>query len=209
MEKGSKITYETLFDILRNEKNREELQTLDPNLFEDLIQYLKEKKHLLDEAPSGELFSNIEKEKTQKQLENAKKLIKELYERREKKILNMAMINSRVSGLLDKSAMLAEEKQLFDRLTNLLEIFRVDVLYKLLDGNTPLVRNIGETESAVQKPKEQKDGTLLLRFLQPVPKFVGKSLEIYGPFEADDVASLPKEIADVLVSKGRAEIMQG
>jgi DNA replication initiation complex subunit (GINS family) len=209
MEKGGKITYETLFDILRNEKNREELQSLDPALFEDLTAYLTEKKRLLDEAPNGELFSNIEKEKTQKQLENAKKIIKELYERREKKLLNMAMINSRAGGLLDKSAMLAEEKKLFDRLTNLLEIYKTDVLYRLLDGNAPQLRDIEQAPIAAAKPKESKEGTAMLRFLQPVPKFVGKSLEIYGPFEQEDMASLPKEIADVLVSKGRAELING
>jgi DNA replication initiation complex subunit (GINS family) len=207
MGDGNKVTYEILFDILRNEKNREDLQTLDPNFFEDLILYLKEKKQLLDETPSGELFSNIEKEKTQKQLDNAKKILKELYERREKKLLNMAMISSRAGGLLDKSAMLGEERQLFERLTGVLESFKADVLYRLLDGNKPQIRSQGETPSLL-KPKESKDGTILLRFVQPVPKFVGKSLEIYGPFEEDDVSSLPREIAEVLVAKGRAEIIQ-
>jgi DNA replication initiation complex subunit (GINS family) len=209
MDKGGKITYETLFDMLRNEKNREELQSLDPALFEDLVVYLTEKKRLLEEAPSGELFSNIEKEKTQKQLENAKKIIKEIYERREKKILNMAMINSRAGGLLDKSAMLSEEKRLFDKLTNLLEVFKLDVLYRLLDGNIPQLRDLEQGQSLALKPKESKEGTAMLRFLQPVPKFVGKSLEIYGPFEQEDMASLPREIADVLVSKGRAELING
>ncbi len=208
MDGGAKVTYETLFDILRNEKNRDELQTLDTHFFEDLAQYLKEKQQLFLDTPSGELFSNIEKEKTHKQLENARKIIKELYERREKKILNMAMINSRAGGLLDKSAMLEEEAKLFDKLSNLLEMFKVDVLYKLLEGNTPVLREMS-LSSAAAKPKESSDGMLLLRFLQPVPKFVGKSLEIYGPFEEDDVASLPKDIATVLISKGRAEQMQG
>jgi DNA replication initiation complex subunit (GINS family) len=38
-----KITYETLFDLLRREKNRNELQQLDPSFYLDVVSYLKEK----------------------------------------------------------------------------------------------------------------------------------------------------------------------
>ena len=39
----------------------------------------------------------------------------------------------------------------------------------------------------------------------PVPKFVGKELEVYGPFNPDEEAELPSEIADILINKGRAK----
>jgi hypothetical protein len=44
--------------------------------------------------------------------------------------------------------------------------------------------------------------------LQKVEQFVGKELELYGPFEPDSSAELPKEIADILVNKGSAYIAE-
>ena len=112
MVKSINITYETLFDMLRNEKSREELQKLDDSFFEDLIQYISDKKQLISQDKDSEFFSGLEKEKTVKQLKNIKKLVRELYERREKKIVNMALISSRTGSILDDSALLKEEKQL-------------------------------------------------------------------------------------------------
>ncbi|MCH8163514.1 MAG: hypothetical protein IIA99_05420 [Proteobacteria bacterium] len=42
-----------------------------------------------------DLFSHDENKKVEKQIENARRIIKEMYERREKKILNFALIKSR------------------------------------------------------------------------------------------------------------------
>jgi len=59
-----KITLETLYDILRNEKKKEDLQKLEPSFFADVISYLREKKSLLDLKCDGEeLFAAGEKEK--------------------------------------------------------------------------------------------------------------------------------------------------
>ena len=44
-----------------------------------------------------------------------------------------------------------------------------------------------------------------VRFLSPVPRFLGPKLEEYGPFDEEDVANLPSIIVDILVEKGRAE----
>lgn len=226
MDSANKLTYELLFDMLRNEKNREELQAIDKSFFADLTDYIQDKERLIRDNSDNQLFSGLEKEKTIKQLDNAKRLIKELYERREKKVLNLAMIGSRTGGLLDKSSMLPEEQKLFDTLSGLLEGFRNDVLYRILAGNLPELKErapnqqIGITGASESlKPSfsgqsnvaaQHKEGdTLLVRFIHSVPKFIGKELEVYGPFEADDIANLPSQIADILVSKGRAELMKG
>ena len=52
------------------------------------------------------------------------------------------------------------------------------------------------------------DGIKSVRFIKSVPKFLGPELEIYGPFEENDIASLPSKIAKILVKKDRAEEMQ-
>lgn len=210
MDKRVNITYETLFDMLRNEKNREELQKLDKSFFEDLIQYMNDKKQLISQDRESELFSDIEKEKTIKQLANIKKLVRELYERREKKIVNMALISSRTGSLLDDSALLKEEKQLFDSLIEVINQARAGVLLRVLKAERPELGFKQPTAKVKEAKEEKRDlakkkDTKLVRFLHAVPKFLGKELEVYGPFEEEDVAKLPIEIADVLISKGRAE----
>ncbi len=224
MDQANKLTYELLFDMLRNEKNREELQALDKNFFSDLTEYIKDKERLIRDNSDSQLFSGLEREKTMKQLDNAKRLIKDLYERREKKVINLAMISSRTGGLLDKSAMLMEEQKLFERLSQMLEEFRNDILYRVMGGSMPELRE-REASSPIMAQPQASDRlpgapgspqasasgkeAVLVRFTHSVPKFIGKELEVYGPFESDDIANLPKQIADILVSKGRAELMKG
>lgn len=210
MDNNVNITYETLFDMLRNEKNREELQRLEPSFFDDLIQYIKEKKELLSKDDGSELFSDIEKEKTAKQIDNIKKLVRELYERREKKIINLAMISSRTSSILDDSALLKQEKELFSLLISVLNQARVGILLNVLRAKNPEVKfkqSEVEVEKKVEqtKPKPKKSGTIMVRFTHAVPKFLGSELEVYGPFEEEDIANLPVDIAELLISKERVE----
>ena len=42
------ITYETLFEILKREKDMADLQKLDANFFDNFVQYLNEKKKVMD-----------------------------------------------------------------------------------------------------------------------------------------------------------------
>ena len=200
------ITYETLFELLKREKERNDLQKLEPTFFSDTITYIKDKKKIL-EAKSDSVFAHEERKKTERQLENIYKILKELYERREKKIISLALDKSRTkSDLIDTTALLKEERVVFEALTNLLDTYRDVILYSVLNEKMPFMQSIEE------KPKEDfktalelKKTTKLVRFTGHIPKFVGPELEEYGPFEEEDIANLPAEIADVLIGKGRAE----
>lgn len=209
MDKGINITYETLFEFLMREKNREELQKLEPQFFSNLVEYLKEKQGVLNKEHL-DVFSEEEKEKTEKQLRSIKKVVKELYERREKKILNIALIKSRTaSNVIDTSALLEEEKRLFESLVNTLDQYRTDILFSLISAKQPEIKTQLQEPKATEETPEQKQEKAVktIRFVSAVPKFLGKELEVYGPFEEEDIASLPSDVADVLIKKGRAEEM--
>ena len=223
------ITYETLFELLQREKERNDLQRLEPTFFNDVIGYIKDKKRILEAKDST--FAQEEKKKTERQLENIYKILKELYERREKKIISIALDKSRTkSNLIDTTALLKEEKVVFDALTSLLDTYRDVILYSVLNEKMPFMQSnasdlpaslragsqTGRSElahkSLENKKREDfktafelKKFVKLVRFMQPVPKFVGPELEEYGPFEEEDIASLPAEVADLLISKGRSE----
>ena len=201
------ITYETLFELLQREKERADLQKLDPAFFNDIISYIKDKKKII-EAKSDSPFAKEEIKKTERQLENIYKILKELYERREKKIISLALDKSRTkSGLIDTTSLLKEEKVIFEALTSLLDTYRDAILYNILNERMPFM---GPLED--KKPKEDfktalelKNPTKLVRFVHTVPKFVGPELEEYGPFEEEDIANLPAEVAEVLINKGKVE----
>ncbi len=203
-EKEISVSYETLFDLLKREKERADLQKLDENFFQYLIEFLKEKDRILNEST----LESEEKKNSERQLENIKKLLIDLYGRREKKISGLALDKSKTkSTIVDTNTLLKEEKQFFDDLIKLFDRYRQGILFNILDGKLPIVEEKKETHE-VEIKKEVKKDTKLVRFIHAVPKFVGKELEEHGPFEEEDIANLPIEIADLLINKGRAEEIQ-
>ncbi len=205
------ITYETLFELSRREKERSELQKLDGSFFDNVLRYLKDKQAIITKQQT-DMLSAEEKRKAEGQLENVKRIIKELYDKREKKIISMAIDKSKnKSSIVDNSVFLKQEKELFDNAVKIFDIGRENVLFNILEMKEPVAlggMNFKGEEAAVslaEEPKGEKKDTKLVRFLNAVPKFVGKELEEYGPFEEEDIASLPVEIATVLINKGRVE----
>src|SRR3989344_977333 len=191
------ITYENLYEILRREKYEKELQKIDENFFKSIINYMKEKEELLKKTT---LFT-LEIDKTRKQIENIKKIIKEIYEKRENKIIQLALFSSRFNQK-QSAALLEEEKPFYESLLNIFNNSRKNILFNVLSSNLPVI------EALEEKPKELKtvqETTKLILFLHAVPKFVGTDLNIYCPFEAEDIASLPDKISDLLIEKNRAE----
>jgi len=203
------ITYETLFELLQREKDRGELQKLDDSFFANVLRYLKDKQAILTNQ-QADMFTVEEKKKTGDQLENVKKIINELYSRREKKIIAIAMDKSKNKfTIVDNSVFLKEEKSLFDVVLGVLDNGRNSILNNILSLEEPktVARVSGngvQKDPEDVKPEKPRE-TTLVRFLHSVPKFVGKELEEYGPFEEEDIASLPVDIANVLINKERVE----
>lgn len=203
MEKPA-ITYETLFELFRREKSKEDLQKLSPEFFEEVRKYLADKKQsTFSQADS--IFSESEKEKLERQLANIKKIINELYERREKKIISMALNKSRVNAVIDTSALLTKERIFFNSLFDIFNSTRKDIIDAVLNESAPARAEEEQEQKKEEQKNEADQKTRLVRFLCAVPQFVGPDLDVYGPFEEDDVATLPEDVCTVLVNKSRAE----
>lgn len=242
MEEGSiTITYETLYEILRAEKTKDELQELDENFYVNVLNYLKDKTKILqDAAMKDNIFATDEVETTRLQISNIKKIIKEIYDRREKKILDIAINKSRTnSDIIDTSNLLLQEQKFFKTITGLLDLFRQGILHQLLLLKEPSIEiecekqetaeqnsTIGKTTAAepqaqpAQENKEAVQATLMpaeeqqtlsvpagnkkIKITKQTEQFVGKELELYGPFNEGEVTELPGEIADILIGNGKA-----
>ncbi len=146
-QKDVVITYETLFELLRLEKNREDLQKLDENFFEDVLTYMHDKRSAFEAQESQSvLFEADDKEIARLEYENIKKILKELYERREKKILNTSLNKARTGAvLLNTANMLPCENLMLETLSSVLSEFRKNILFKLANGEMPLVEALPDT----------------------------------------------------------------
>ncbi len=155
-EKDMVITYEKLFEFLRLEKNREELQKLDSDFFDLVLKYLCTKQESFESKQSQQLlFERDEKEKARLEIENVKKILKDLYDRREKKILNMALNKSRSGiSLVNMGAMLPSEQGLFSKINLTLSQFREDTLFKIVSGKNICKEFKPQTDQDNQKETE-------------------------------------------------------
>ncbi len=197
------ITYETLFDLLRREKNRNELQVLEPDFFEQVQNYLVDKKNSVESEKTT--VSRAEKEKIRIQLKNAKKIIKELYEIREKKILQLASNKAKTeSSLLNTNNLLETEKEFFKQSYDLIKKYKQDFLMKIEEPESTK-----KEEGSVSSEKNDSDSSeneyekIVLK--ANLPKFVGLDKKIYGPFNKGEETELPNKVANLLIEKGRAE----
>ena len=141
------LTYETIYEILRKEKSKDELQKLDAAFLSNALVYLREKQLLYDEAMrKSDIFSVADREKLSIQLYNIRKLVRELYERREKKVLDMAMNRSRTnSAVVDTSNLLNHERELFSSFVEVLDKFRNGVLHTMLELKEPTIVSMANT----------------------------------------------------------------
>ena len=193
------ITFETLYDIMRREKARDDLQKLNTNFYNDVVTYIKDKQNILSSQSSKEsIFASQEIEKTKTQLKNVLKIVRDLYDRREAKIIQLALLSARnKERIYDNSSLLPEEHGFYNGIRSAIEVNR-DGFFSLSEG-----------QHSPEKPKDlkmkaEKDNGYKVRMICDVPQFLGTDLQPYGPFKDTKMVALPKQIADMLISLGQA-----
>ena len=187
------ITYEVLYDVLRRERIVHELQKLDGNFFNDINKYIKEKKAILEDLKTkASIFAKKEIEKTEKELMNIKKIATEIYEKRESKIMQLALSSAITNKNQDNGNLLPEERLIFENLIKFLKESRSELLTNLLEDKPKVI-------------KSEQESIKTVRILQPIPKFMGNDLNEYGPFEEEYIASLPIKISQLLIKNNKAE----
>ncbi len=202
------LTFETLFELLRKEKINPELQKVEDEFYNLTSQYLEEKKAVLKTEQSSDSIFSSDSKRTQLQLENAKKIIKELYEKRENKIVNLAMLSSRANIKETGTNMLKEEKRLYREVLELLDLYREGILHNMLKSKKVLIQRKETLPKDIKTQQNESKNGKMIRFLHSVPKFVADDLNIYGPFEQEDMSFLPKKTANLLITRKRAEEIQ-
>jgi DNA replication initiation complex subunit (GINS family) len=193
------IVYNHLFDMVRKERSSQELQELPITFYSDAKTFFDE----LAQQVKADPFSP-KGDAARLQLSNGRKLLKQLYEHREQKILQLSQTRCRTgSNLVDTSKLLPTERQLFEQIVSVLCEARK--LNHLLDDEVREATPVHAPPPVVVETPVVAEGPTRIRFIKPMPQFVGKNMEPYGPFEEESVADVPSAVAQLLIRKGVAK----
>jgi len=201
---GDAFTYEDIYELFRNEQYSSDLQSLKVNDLKKIKKYFEEKNsETKNQDQSLNLFSTHNRAKIQVELSNATRIVKDLLERRERKVISRAVFNSRSDdSMRDTSNMLAVEEELYDKLIKLLRHSRKSFLETIdNDGVAPKKELTAPVESV-----EKKDTDLKYYAQGDIPEFYGPNLEKMGPFKIGDNVSAPTEILDILITQKKISL---
>ena len=175
MSELSEIDIHSLHAITLREMESESIQELEPDFYRNLSDFLGNLKK--------QEFDGIESKIKQSLIDMTSDLTSLLLNIRLEKSVKLDGIA--FTNLLD------EEKFILDAEEQKRERIEI-ILSATINGKSKFL------ESISQNHKTKK---VVLRFLQNVDELVGADLEKYGPFRPEDIATLPYENAQALISK--------
>ena len=169
------ITFEFIRKIQREEQREPKLSKLPEDFYQKAKDYLEQKRKLYEKK--GDKGVALE-------VRNAERLLEDIFNRRETKIVTHAIITARTD--LPPPNLLPEEKEMFEAMVEMIKKRRERVLNTLL-----------------KKTKEEKFEEVI--FMEDVPEFIGADMKGYGPFKKGEKARIPRENAMILISAKKAK----
>ncbi len=175
-----KIDYDELRRIHRLEKNTSKLVEVDEDFIDSLQVFAEaEKKKYLSSLKN---FSSSDA----REFANLKRIIEDIFQMREKKLLNKALIATHTKEVsIEKMA--RQEDDTFKK------------MFKILQAHNDIY-------SSLFGDKEKEESSLVsLNILKDVSTFVGTDMQEYGPYTEGEKANVPSKIAKLLVMRKIAE----
>ena len=168
------ITFELIRKIQLDEQKLPTLTRLPTNFFNAVSNYLEQTKQIID---SDDRKGSLE-------MKSIERLVEDIFNRRERKILNATIIAAR-SGLPPEN-LGEEERPFYNSIVALIRNRRTDLLKILLTG------------------KHEETAPMVI-FKEDTPEFVGIDEQAYGPFKKGDTAKVPEENMKILLERGIVE----
>lgn len=168
------ITFELIRKIQLEEQKSPTLTKLPINFSKFIANYLEQKRQL---AVSDDRKTSLE-------IKTIERLIEDIFNRRERKIVNAAIISARTG--LPPDNITEEEKQFYNSILTVIKNRRNEILQKILSPKT-----------------EEHD---IVVFKEDTPEFIGLDEQTYGPFKKGDTAKLPEENMRILLERGIVEV---
>ncbi|AJW69778.1 hypothetical protein [Nitrosopumilus adriaticus] len=178
MSETNQIDINSLHHTVLREIENDSLLEIDPNFYRDLADFIGNLRK--------QEFDGVESKIKDTMIEMASELSSLLINLRLNKILNSSEIE--IGFLLDEEKFILDSKEE--------EKERIEMIISAtIHGKSKFL------ESLAQNHKTKK---IVIRFLNEVDEIVGADLEKYGPFKPEDIATIPYENAQALISKNIA-----
>jgi DNA replication factor GINS len=175
------ITFELIRKIQREEQSVSKLTKLPEGFYKNVNSYFQQKRKMADKLGSTEL-------------KNIELLASDIFNRRERKILNMVLIAARTK--IPPENLTEEEKVFFDALIGVVSKRRKEALAELLETEPVTKQEIEEVKI---------ENKMSVVFNDDMEEFVGSDLTNYGPFKKGDTAEVPSDNAKLLMERGTAK----
>ena len=215
-EQRGDMNYEDIMTLFRQENRSPQLTKVDPALYDRISAYIKsirkESEREIGMNPSSHA-SMMLNDQLKKAIDKAKRV----YELRTRKISLIAL--RKVSGDNPDTANLTpDELVLFSSLTSVLAAHKdSNADFEILGPRTTRQEEMVEVPTmkkeapkvkakAEEIPSENDgDGLVMARVLEDVPTFAGVDRDY--KLRKEDVVSIPKSVADTLLSHGKIKII--
>ena len=175
MSETNQIDIQSLHSIVLRETESDSILELEPDFYRNLSDFLGNLKK--------QEFDGIESKIKQSLIDMTSELASLL--------LSIRLEKSTKSDGIDFTNLLDEEKFILDTEEQKRERTEM-ILSATINGKSKFLESISQNH---------KTKTMVLRFLQDVDEIVGADLEKYGPFKPEDIATLPYENAQALITK--------
>jgi DNA replication factor GINS len=189
--------YAELYTAWQREIENSAIQPLPADFYKRVSRYVQQIKTETQTPDKGNLKASL----MEQEYLYVNRMIKELLRTRYKKLLKTVKGGQK----LLPDILTSEETEFLTGLLPFAEAYS-NFAKSLLQGKTP---------KSVITPAEPKEITaevqhkrVTLRFVKAIPAIVGSDMKTYGPFLAEDVASVPADNAKILVKQGLAMIVE-
>jgi DNA replication factor GINS len=175
MSELNEININSLHAIVLRETESDSIQEIDPNFYRSLSDFIGNLKK--------QEFDGIESKIKQSLIDMASELTSLLLHSRLDKTIS--------SDDIDFTNLLDEEKFILDTEEQKRERTEM-ILSATINGKSKFLESLSQNH---------KTKTVVLRFLKEVDEIVGADLQKYGPFKPEDIATIPYENAQALITK--------
>jgi DNA replication factor GINS len=175
MSETKKIDVNSLYSVLLREIENDQVQEIDPEFYKTLSEYLGKLK--------SEGYDGLENKIKNRLVEMITQITFLLLKTRIEKVITQDDLD--YTNLLDEEKFIVESQQQLQERKEM-------ILSATLNGRTKLLESVS---------KKHKTKPITVRFLRDFDQFVGSDFTRYGPFKAEDVATIPNENAQALIAK--------
>jgi len=191
--------YNELYAAWQREIDDPTLGALQPDFYRKIGEYMqriKEEDKVIDKKS---VKMNLLTHETQ----NVERMLEELLEVRYRKIIKIVTKNQK----LPVELLTFEETKMCETFADFTKSYR-KFTNGLMQGQVsePIKVIIKVEANPPEAPPVHKRSTI--RFLKSIPAIMGADMKSYGPFVAEDVASLPPQNAQILVKQGLAVLVE-